>query len=70
MGISKHFGTGNYAWNVGIIQNICRFCRFLLRDFLWLLLIFFGDDEVKTFGTKCSINPTTSAETLTPLHIA
>ena len=32
--VSEHFGTENYAWKVGIIQNLYDYCRFFMYDFL------------------------------------
>ena len=26
MGILGHFGTENYAWRLGIVQNLCEYC--------------------------------------------
>ena len=34
MGILRHFGTENYAWRHGIVQNLCRYYWFFLCDFL------------------------------------
>ena len=33
MGVTGHFGTENYVCKVGIIQNLCEYCRFFLLDF-------------------------------------
>ena len=33
MGVTGHFGTENYVCKVGIIQNLCEYCRLFLFDF-------------------------------------
>ena len=34
METSEHFGIQSYILRLGIIQNLCEFCKFLLYEFL------------------------------------
>ena len=34
MGITKHFGTENYAWRLDIVQNLSEFKKKKFYDFL------------------------------------
>ena len=29
-----HFGTENYAFKAGIVQDLCKYCQFFLYDIL------------------------------------
>ena len=33
-GIMTHFGTENYAFKAGIVQDLCKYCQFFLYDIL------------------------------------